>query len=46
MASVLNTTTATWTSPTFTYNGAGGATPDAVFFSLDRRVNAGALLAR
>jgi Ca2+-binding RTX toxin-like protein len=45
LASLLNTTTATWASPTFTYNGAGGATPDSVFLQLDRRANAGALLA-
>ena len=45
LLSVLNTTAATWTSPTFTYDGAGGHTPDSVTLTLDRRVNAGALLA-
>ncbi len=45
IASLLNTTTATWTSPTFVYDGAGGQTPDSAFFTLDRRVDAGALLA-
>jgi hypothetical protein len=45
VASVLNVTTATWTSPAFTYNGVNAYTPDTLAFSLDRRVNAGALLA-
>ena len=45
VASLLNTTTATWTSPDFVYDGAAGATPDSVFFSLARRVTAGSLLA-
>ncbi len=45
VAGVLSTTTATWSSPTFTYNGAGGEVPDTVSFTMDRRVDAGALLA-
>jgi Ca2+-binding RTX toxin-like protein len=44
LASAVNVTTATWTSPDFVYNGAGGLTPDSVTFTIDRRVNAGALL--
>ena len=45
VAGVLSSTTATWSSPTFTYNGAGGEVPDTVSFTMDRRVDAGALLA-
>lgn len=45
LTSLLTTTTITWESPTFSYNGANGAAPDSVSFSMDRRVNAGALLA-
>ena len=45
LASLVNTTTATWSSPTFTYDGVGGMTPDTVSFTIDRRVNAAALLA-
>lgn len=41
---VLSTTRAIWTSPSFTYDGDGGATPDNVSFTLDRRTDAGALL--
>jgi Ca2+-binding RTX toxin-like protein len=44
LLSLLSTTEATWESPTFTYNGAGGETPDSVSFTLDRRVDADALL--
>jgi Ca2+-binding RTX toxin-like protein len=44
VAGVLDTTTATWTSPAFTYHGAGGQTPDSVSFTLDRRVDAASLL--
>src|SRR6478752_2873455 len=44
VAGVLSSTTATWSSPTFTYNGAGGEVPDTVSFTMDRRVDAGALL--
>ena len=45
VASVLNVTTATWTSPTFTYDGINGYTPDTLSFTIARRVNAGVLLA-
>jgi Ca2+-binding RTX toxin-like protein len=45
VTSVANMTTATWTSPEFTYNGVGGYAPDTVSFTIDRRVNAAALLA-
>jgi Ca2+-binding RTX toxin-like protein len=45
VASVLNVTTATWTSPTFTYEGINGYAPDALSFTIARRVDAGALLA-
>lgn len=44
VASLLNTTRATWTSPSFNYDGAGGQVPDELFFTLDRRVDAEALL--
>ena len=42
---VLATARTEWTSPAFSYTGAGGSTPDEVFFTMDRRVNAAALLA-
>jgi hypothetical protein len=45
LLSVLSTSTITWQSPNFTYNGVGGATPDTVNFTMDRRTNAAALLA-
>ena len=45
VASVLATARTEWTSPSFTYTGAGGSTPDEVFFTLDRRSDAAALLA-
>jgi Ca2+-binding RTX toxin-like protein len=44
VAGVLSTTTATWSSGVFTYDGAGGQVPDAVSFTMDRRVDASALL--
>jgi hypothetical protein len=44
LTSLLTTTTVNWRSPSFTYNGAGGQVPDTLTFTLDRRVNAGALL--
>ena len=44
LLSLLTTTTATWESPAFTYNGAAGATPDEVLFTLDRQADADALL--
>jgi hypothetical protein len=44
LTSLLTTTTVNWSSPTFTYNGAGGQVPDTLKFTLDRRVHAGALL--
>ena len=42
---VGGTTTGTWESPAFTYEGAGGAAASAVGFSLDRRSNVDQLLA-
>ena len=45
VASVIATARTQWTSPAFSYTGAGGSTPDEVSFTMDRRVNAGALLA-
>ena len=42
--SLLSGTRATFTSPDFTYQGVGGAQPDSVSFTLDRRVDADALL--
>jgi Thrombospondin type 3 repeat/RTX calcium-binding nonapeptide repeat (4 copies) len=44
LLSILSIAEVTWQSPTFTYNGAGGETPDSVSFTLDRRVDADALL--
>jgi Thrombospondin type 3 repeat len=44
LTSLLTTTTVTWRSPSFTYNGAGGEVPDTLKFRLDRRVHADALL--
>jgi hypothetical protein len=41
---VLTNTTVQWRSPEFTYNGAGGATPNLLSFSLARRSDAGDLL--
>jgi Ca2+-binding RTX toxin-like protein len=43
--SLLNTTTDTWTSQAFTYQGINGYAPDSLAFSISRRVDAGALLA-
>jgi hypothetical protein len=45
LASVLGTVSGTWTSPSFTYNGVAGATPDQVTFGLDRRADIDTLLA-
>jgi Thrombospondin type 3 repeat len=45
LTSLLTTTTSTWQSPTFVYNGVAGATPDSVQLTLDRRTNAAALIA-
>ncbi len=44
VANLVTTTKATWRSPVFTYNGAGGAQPDNVFMTLDRRTDAEALI--
>ena len=44
LANVLTRTTVTWRSPTFAYNGAAGAAPDEVFFTFDRRTDAGSLI--
>ena len=44
LLSLLTTTSATWESPAFTYNGAAGAAPDEVLFTLDRQADADALL--
>jgi hypothetical protein len=44
LASAAITARSTWTSPTFTYDGAAGETPDSVSFSMKRRFNVGALL--
>jgi hypothetical protein len=41
---VGGTTSGTWESPAFTYEGAGGETASAVGFSLDRRSNVDQLL--
>ena len=37
LASVGAISRTEWTSPAFTYNGAGGATPDEIFYTMDRR---------
>jgi len=42
---VGGTTSGTWESPAFAYEGAGGKAADAVSFSLDRRSNVDQLLA-
>ncbi|MBK8294953.1 MAG: hypothetical protein IPK93_09365 [Solirubrobacterales bacterium] len=44
LAALAGTTTGTWTSPAFTYNGAGGQVPDTLSFSLARKSNASSLL--
>jgi hypothetical protein len=41
---VAGTSTAVWTSPTFTYSGDGGDRPDAVSFRIDRRASVDQLL--
>jgi Thrombospondin type 3 repeat len=45
LASLLTTTTVSWRSPAFVYNGAGGVVPDTLRFRLDRRIRADKLLA-
>jgi hypothetical protein len=45
LASLLTTTTVSWRSPAFAYDGAGGHVPDTLSFRLDRRVRADELLA-
>jgi hypothetical protein len=45
LAAVATTTTATWQSPTFTYNGTGGAVPASATFTMDRQADVTALLA-
>jgi hypothetical protein len=42
---VAGTSTAVWTSPTFTYDGDGGARPDTLSFRMDRRASVDQLLA-
>lgn len=42
---VAGTTTATWESPEFTYDGVGGHDPTAVDFAFDRRASVDQLLA-
>jgi hypothetical protein len=44
LASVATITRGIWTSPTFTYQGAGGLTPDTVKFNIDRQASVGALI--
>jgi hypothetical protein len=44
IASVATVTRGIWTSPTFTYNGAGGVTPTLVRFNIDRQASLGALV--
>ncbi len=44
VANLVTTTKATWRSPAFVYDGAGGAEPDNVFMTLDRRTDAEALI--
>ena len=44
VAQVLTNVNGTWSSPAFTYNGVGGATPDQVSFQLDRRSRVDTLL--
>jgi Thrombospondin type 3 repeat/RTX calcium-binding nonapeptide repeat (4 copies) len=44
LASLLSTTRATLTSPTFTYNGAAGEVPDSLAFTMDKRADVDALL--
>jgi hypothetical protein len=46
LASMLTVTKASWRSPTFLYDGAGGQVPDSVSFTMDRRVEAAALLGK
>lgn len=45
LASLANTVTVTWESPTFAYAGVDNQTPASLIFSLDRRTAAGELLA-
>jgi hypothetical protein len=44
LASVAATVRGIWRSPTFNYQGAGGAAPDTVTFNLDRQASVGALI--
>ena len=44
IASLLTTTRSRFTSTEFTYSGAGGAAPDALSLTMNRRTNAAALL--
>jgi hypothetical protein len=44
VSTVITNTTVQWRSPEFTYNGAGGATPNLLSFSLARRSDVGDLL--
>jgi hypothetical protein len=44
VAQVLTNVNGTWSSPTFTYNGVGGAAPDQVSFQLNRRSDVDTLL--
>jgi hypothetical protein len=44
IATVGTMTHATWTSPTFTYNGDRGGIPSEVTFTMDRRANVGQLV--
>jgi hypothetical protein len=45
VAALATTTDSIWQSPTFTYNGNGGAVPSTATFNLDRQANVTALLA-
>lgn len=44
VATLLSTSTGTWTSPEFTYRGAGGQAPDSLQFSMSVRSGLQALL--
>lgn len=44
VAALLSTSTGTWTSPQFTYNGAGGKIPQSLQFSMNVRSGLQALL--
>jgi hypothetical protein len=44
LASVATTTRGIWTSPTFTYSGAGGLPADTVKFNIDHQADVGALI--